>query len=98
MDRDEIIATLKAMEPELKAQGIEHLALFGSVARGDAGPGSDVDLLFTVSEAKPPSLFDLIGACHALSDRIGRSVDFATTPIRNPFVRHTVQRDAVSVF
>jgi len=98
MDRDEIIARLKAMEPELRAQGIEHLALFGSLARGEAGRGSDVDLLLTLRKGNSPSLLDLVRACNALSDQIGRTVDFTTTPIRNPFVRHTVERDAINVF
>lgn len=41
----EMIAALRAHEVELRAAGIRHLSLFGSVARGDAGAGSDVDLL-----------------------------------------------------
>jgi predicted nucleotidyltransferase len=53
MDKDRILATMRQHEAELKAAGIVHLHLFGSVARGEATPLSDVDLLF---ECEPPSL------------------------------------------
>ncbi len=44
MKRDAAIATLKAHEAELKKLGVEHLYLFGSTARDDAGEASDIDL------------------------------------------------------
>lgn len=47
---DELIAALRAHEAELRAAGIRHLSLFGSVARGDAGAGSDVDLVAELVE------------------------------------------------
>jgi predicted nucleotidyltransferase len=53
MDKDRILATLRQHEAELKAAGIMHLSLFGSVVRDEATPQSDVDLLF---ECEPPSL------------------------------------------
>jgi uncharacterized protein len=52
MTRDEIIARLKAHEAEIKAEGVVHLALFGSRARGDARPDSDLDVLI---EFEPPA-------------------------------------------
>ena len=41
MDREHVIATLREHEAELKNAGIVHLFLFGSIARGEAGPESD---------------------------------------------------------
>jgi hypothetical protein len=46
MDRGEAIARLKQHEAEFKQLGVEHLYLFGSTARGEARPDSDVDLFF----------------------------------------------------
>ena len=46
MDRDTAISRLKAHEAELRRLGVQHLWLFGSTARGDARPDSDVDLFF----------------------------------------------------
>jgi uncharacterized protein len=44
MKRDDAIAILKERESELRRLGVEHLYLFGSTARGEAGEDSDVDL------------------------------------------------------
>ena len=62
MNRDEILATLRAHEPELKSAGIVRLAVFGSVARDQAGPGSDIDLLAAFDDTHALSLLDVIGA------------------------------------
>jgi predicted nucleotidyltransferase len=43
--RDDILATLKLSETALRAQGVRHVALFGSVARGEETPDSDIDIL-----------------------------------------------------
>ena len=45
MDREQAKATLRAHEPELKAIGVLSASVFGSVARGDAQPDSDVDVV-----------------------------------------------------
>ena len=45
MDREQVIATLREHEPGLRAVGVVRLSLFGSTARGDRRPDSDVDLL-----------------------------------------------------
>jgi hypothetical protein len=45
MSRDEILARLREFEPALRERGIAHAALFGSAARGDNGPESDIDIM-----------------------------------------------------
>ena len=44
MDKDAVIATLRAHRAELERLGVIHAAVFGSVARGEAGPQSDIDI------------------------------------------------------
>ena len=51
MQRDEVLAVLKAHEAELRAHGVARAALFGSLARGDARPDSDVDLMVEIDPA-----------------------------------------------
>ncbi|MEM7766835.1 MAG: nucleotidyltransferase domain-containing protein [Pseudomonadota bacterium] len=97
MDRDEIIATLRAMEPDLKAQGIEHLALFGSVARGDAGPDSDVDLLATVGR-EAVSLLDIIRIGRELGETLGRKVDLYSGEVTNLFRKAMIEREMAAIF
>ncbi|MNT18497.1 Nucleotidyltransferase domain protein [compost metagenome] len=48
MKREDAIVALRSLEPSLLSQGLAHLYLFGSVARNDAAPGSDVDVAFDV--------------------------------------------------
>jgi predicted nucleotidyltransferase len=50
MNREQVIAMLREHETELKAAGVVRLSLFGSTARGDRQPDSDIDLL------APPSM------------------------------------------
>jgi len=52
MDRSTLIAKLREYAPELNAARIVHLGLHGSVARGDASPLSDVDLIAEFEQAK----------------------------------------------
>ena len=52
MTRDEALAKLRALRPQLEALGFRHVWLFGSVARDEAGPDSDVDLLVEVDEGR----------------------------------------------
>lgn len=56
MNRHELVDKLRAHKPELMIQDIESLALFGSLAREDANPESDVDLLFEYR--RPFGLFE----------------------------------------
>ncbi|HUP58794.1 MAG TPA: nucleotidyltransferase family protein [Thermoanaerobaculia bacterium] len=59
MTRDRILEILRCSREELRRDfGVESIALFGSAARGDAGPSSDIDILVDVP--RPISLFGLV--------------------------------------
>jgi uncharacterized protein len=77
MDRNLVIEKLRQHEPELKAAGIVHLRLHGSVARGEATGTSDVDLVADLDPAKALSLLDMIGLENRLSDLLGIHVDLS---------------------
>jgi predicted nucleotidyltransferase len=61
MGREHVLAKLRAHELDLKKAGIVRLSLFGSTARGDAGPNSDIDLLVAFDESRRLSLLDVVG-------------------------------------
>lgn len=58
VDRADAIARLKAHEAELRAMGVTGLSLFGSVARGEARPGSDVDVVARLDDETVRTLLD----------------------------------------
>ena len=90
---------LRAQEADLRARGVTRLRLFGSVARGSAGPGSDVDLIAEIDHASRFSLLDLVGLQHDLEDLIGRKVEIATAVEKmRPRISRRVEADAIEVF
>ncbi len=76
MRRDEVLAILAGHREELRQRGVRSLALFGSVARDEAGPESDVDLL--VELERPAGYFKLAEVKSYLEAILGRKVDLVT--------------------
>src|SRR3712207_3817908 len=98
MDRDAVIERLRAHEAELKAMGVARLSLFGSVARGEAGPDSDVDLAAEIDPAKRLGLFRFEILRERIEDLLGAPVDLLREPIEKARLRTRVERDRVHVF
>jgi len=90
---DAVIASLRAHAAELRDAGIRHLSLFGSVARGEAGPESDIDLLVELDPEAHITLIGLVGLEFRLGELLGRKVDLLPEPIRKPRLRTNVDRD-----
>ncbi|MFN8010385.1 MAG: nucleotidyltransferase family protein [Holophagaceae bacterium] len=96
MNRGEILARLHQALPGLRARyGIARLRLFGSVARDEAGPGSDVDLL--VEFQGPASLDGFMGLKADLEALLGAPVDLATPRSLRPALRALVEKDLLDV-
>ena len=98
MTRDEALAKLRPMEAELRARGIAALYLFGSVAGGEAGPTSDVDLMCDFDPARAINLFDFYHIEEALAGELGRKVDMCERSALRPRVRRHADVHAVQVF
>lgn len=98
-ERERVLALLRAQEPDLRALGLKRLRLFGSLARGEAGPESDVDLLAEVDHSSGFSLLDLVGLQQGLENLIGRKVEIATAAEEmRPRIRARVEADAIEIF
>ena len=96
MTRDELLTKLRELKPWLEEQGIVNVRLFGSYARDEAGPDSDVDLM--VDETRTLSYFDRFDLADALEAHLDvASVDVCFEKNLNPYVRHTALRDALVV-
>lgn len=84
MDPTEIKKVIDAC----KASGTRRVALFGSFARGEAGPDSDVDLLIEFS--KPTGFLQLVRLERELSALLGRRVDLLTEAAISPHLRDRI--------
>ena len=98
MDRDAIIARLRASEAELRARGVAHAALFGSRARGDNRPDSDIDIMIEMQPGANIGVFQYVGIVHAIEDMFPVRVDVSNREAQKPHVRPTAERDAIYVF
>jgi len=98
MDKGYVIETLRKHEPELKAAGIEHLRLFGSVARGEASAQSDVDLMADLDRSKRLSLVGMARLENRLSDLLGVRVDLSLVNSMKEAVRTRAVREAIHAF
>jgi uncharacterized protein len=98
IDREEIIATLRAHQEELRRRGVRHAALFGSIARGESKGTSDIDILIELHPQAPVGLFDYVGITQYLADLFPVRVDVANRSSLKPLVRPSVERDALYAF
>ena len=73
--------------------GARDVRVFGSLARGDAGPKSDLDLLVRMEDGR--SLLDLIGLWQDLHDLLGRKVDVISEGGLNPHLRDRILAEAI---
>ena len=96
MRRADAIALIAARRDEIVHQfGVRSLSLFGSVARDEARPDSDVDVLV---EFEGPTTFDShLGLLVYLEDLLGRRVDVVTAKGLKPRLRPLVEQDLVRV-
>jgi predicted nucleotidyltransferase len=98
MSRDEVLAKLRQHAPELQAEGILHLALFGSTARDEAGPESDVDLMADFDMEKRISMLTVVRLEREISELLGRNVDLCTRRSLRPVIRARAEAEAIHAF
>ena len=96
LTREQAIERLVASEPDIRALGVQRLALFGSVVRGQARPDSDVDLLVQFSPGAKTydrffALSELLEAC------LGRRVELVTVEALSPFLGPHILTEAEDV-
>ena len=92
------VATLRTHEDELRKKGVRQLYLFGSVARGDAQPASDIDILVDFEPTARVSLVTLGSLTAYLTAVLGRAVDIGDRDSFRPEILSRIDQDAVAVF
>jgi predicted nucleotidyltransferase len=98
MRRDDIIAKLKAAEPVLRARGVRRAAVFGSIARGDDRPNSDIDILVEFEPGSEGSIYDYMNLKEYIAGLFDGPVDVIDRDALKPHLRAPAARDTVYAF
>lgn len=96
MERDIVIKKLSENHQLLTSYGVRDIRLFGSVARGQASAGSDVDLLVEFEPSARIGLFEFSRLKRELSQLLGCEVDLATPDAIHKSIKADVLREAIS--
>jgi predicted nucleotidyltransferase len=93
-----ILARLREIAPALKAEGVTRLAVFGSRARGDARPDSDLDVLIDTVAREASPAFDLFKVMHLIEDATGIQTQISMRDLLKPRITERIADDLTEVF
>ena len=94
--RDDVIERCRQAEPDIRGLGVRRIALFGSLARGEANADSDVDLLVEF-EPGGKSFDRFLALADLLEHLLGRHVDLVTTEALSPYIGPHILAEAADV-
>jgi predicted nucleotidyltransferase len=97
MRRDEIITRIRKHADAIRGEGTTSLYLFGSAARDEMGPASDIDIFVDYDPERRFSLLNMSGIRLIVMDELNREVDIATRNSLHPLLRGKILADAVRV-
>ena len=95
---EQTLRILRANADALRAKGVLHAAVFGSVARGQPGKDSDIDVLVEIDPGKHVGLFGYSSIKLALDRLMDRKVDMVDAKVLKAIVREEVMREKVDAF
>jgi predicted nucleotidyltransferase len=98
MNAQDALATLRRYETDLRARGIRHAAVFGSVARGDNRPDSDLDIIIDIEPDAHVTVFDYVGLKEYIASLFDGPVDVVSRDGLKPHVRPVAMANAVYAF
>jgi predicted nucleotidyltransferase len=98
MRRNDVVAALKQAEPALRARGVAALYLFGSHARDQARPDSDVDVFIDKDKTRKFGFDEFMDVYFLLQERLGTGVDYGTREGLHPVLRPEIEREAIRIF
>jgi hypothetical protein len=97
-ERERVLQILHEQAPRLRSRGITRLSLFGSIARGEVGPESDIDLLIEVDPGSRFGLSDLLDLEEELGGLLARRINFAVASEMRPWLREWIEEDRIGIF
>jgi predicted nucleotidyltransferase len=100
MDKAQVIATLRRHRAELQRRGVRHAALFGSLARNEAAPDSDIDIMIDIAPEQwlAMSIYDYVDVKQFVGELFDDRVDVVNKEGLKPRVKPAVLADAIYAF
>ena len=98
MNAQDVIATLRRYETALRARGVAHAAVFGSVARGENRPDSDLDILVEFAAGSEGSIYDYVRFKEYVAGLFEGPVDVIDRAALKPNLRAPAARDIIYAF
>ncbi|MBK5959012.1 nucleotidyltransferase [Rhodoplanes elegans] len=98
MNRQDVLDILRRNRDALRARGVVHAALFGSVARGEEVPGSDIDIVIDLAPDLAMDVYQYVGLTSYIEDLFPAPVDVVDREMIKPIIRDNVVRDSIYAF
>ena len=98
MNSSEALETLRRSEPALRRRGVKHVALFGSVARGNHRPDSDIDIMIEIDPDARITVFDYVDLKEYIAGLFNAPVDVVNRESLKSYVRPAAVADAIYAF
>jgi predicted nucleotidyltransferase len=95
---NDVLETLRTHESELRLHGVSHAAVFGSVARGEAGADSDIDVLVDLDEQRSMGIFEYARLKLSINELLDGAGDVVNRRTLKPLLRDNILRDAIHAF
>ena len=93
-----VLEKLRRSEPDLRRMGVRHASIFGSVARGEARPDSDIDVLVDLDPDRPMGVFEYARLKLTIADLLGGAGDVVNRKTLKPLLRDSILHDSVNAF
>jgi predicted nucleotidyltransferase len=98
MSNQDVLETLRKNEGALRARGVRHAALFGSRARGDPRPDSDIDILIEIEPGAVTDVFSYAGLKRYITELFPDRVDVVNREALKASVRPSATAEALYAF
>jgi uncharacterized protein len=98
MNSTEALETLRRAQDALRGRGVKHAALFGSVARGENRPDSDIDIMIEIDPEARVTVYDYVDIKGYIAQLFEGPVDVVNREALKPYVRPAAMADVIYAF